>query len=506
LNIPVPQTDRDRITVAIAAMGGQGGGVLADWILEMGERSGYYVQVTSVPGVAQRTGATIYYLELFPEGTGTQAPVLALMPVPGDIDVVVAAELAEAGRAVQRGIVTPDRTTLIASDHRSYAIAEKSAMGDGRTSSVDIRQAIHDAAKAVVCFDMQTLAETHNTVISATLFGALAGSSVLPFTTEQFEAAITGTGKSVANNLAAFAAAFELASAPSLNAVEPARAKEVVTPARASDPEVVALLGRIDSDLCAAVQPTALIGVRRLLDYQDPAYASLYLDRLVSIQKLDPQSSGQAGLTELVARHLALWMSYEDTIRVADLKIRRERFDRCRTEIRAKEGELVYLTEYMHPRVEEVADTLPRSIGSWLLSTPWAQKLLSRFVLRERKIHTSKLSGYLLLYGVSSLQRFRRSTYRYVTEQQRIISWLNRIESTTPKYYDLALEVARCQNLIKGYGDTHARGVKNFNRIMETMDGRPASSETTSLVAELRTAALADEDGAQLEERLAKVA
>ena len=75
---------RQRVTIAIAAMGGQGGGVLGDWIISMAEANGYYAQSTSVPGVAQRTGATIYYLELFPEQADATIPVLALMPVPGD--------------------------------------------------------------------------------------------------------------------------------------------------------------------------------------------------------------------------------------------------------------------------------------------------------------------------------------------------------------------------------------------------------------------------------------
>src|SRR6185369_11431964 len=123
------------ITIAILAMGGEGGGVLADWLLDLAERSGYYAQTTSVPGVAQRTGSTIYYLEMFPEAAARAAgkePVLALMPVPGELDIVVASELMEAGRAIQRGLVTPDRTTLIASTHRVYSMTEKTAAGDAR--------------------------------------------------------------------------------------------------------------------------------------------------------------------------------------------------------------------------------------------------------------------------------------------------------------------------------------------------------------------------------------
>src|SRR5215467_7563373 len=150
------------ITIAILAMGGEGGGVLADWIVDVAERNGYYAQTTSVPGVAQRTGSTIYYIELFPEADVRKAgqdPVLALMPVPGEVDIVLASELMEAGRAVQRGLVTPDRTTLIASTHRVYSMTEKSAMGDGRVESANLLAHCEAAAKTFVRFDMAQAAE-----------------------------------------------------------------------------------------------------------------------------------------------------------------------------------------------------------------------------------------------------------------------------------------------------------------------------------------------------------
>ena len=118
---------------------------------------------------------------------------------------------------------------------------------------------------------MQSLAEKHNTVISATLFGALAGSSVLPFSRETFEHAITSTGKSVANNLAAFSAAFDLANDPKSDPAKADQAIKIETPTRASDPQVSALLERVNRDLAAPIQPTVLIGLRRLIDYQDPA-------------------------------------------------------------------------------------------------------------------------------------------------------------------------------------------------------------------------------------------
>ena len=166
------------IKIAIAAMGGQGGGVLADWIVGMAEHADYIAQTTSVPGVAQRTGATIYYLEIFPRSAlddPAREPVMALMPAPGDVDIVLAGELVEAGRSLIRGIVTPDRTTLITSSHRDYAINEKMEMGDGRANLEKMIDATEDAAKTSVCFDMAKLAEDTGSVISSVLFGAAGG-------------------------------------------------------------------------------------------------------------------------------------------------------------------------------------------------------------------------------------------------------------------------------------------------------------------------------------------
>jgi len=508
VNAVVEPSKRDRITLAIAAMGGQGGGVLADWIVSIAEHSGYFVQTTSVPGVAQRTGATIYYLELYPETPDRGAPILGLMPIPGDVDVVVAAELAEAGRAVQRGIVTPDRTTLIASSHRSYAYAEKSAMGDGRKSGETTREGIRAATKHLVCFDMQALAEAHGTVISATLFGALAGCDVLPFARENFEAAIAASGKAVDANLAAFAAAYERAAG---RGVDESIVGDVGAIARGTTTgtEVAFLQRRIAEEIDAQAGPTALNGVKRMLDYQDPAYASQYLDRLGEFAQ-HVKSTAPAGdhtrLLEAYARHLALWMTYEDTIRVADLKIRGERFERCREEVRAGNEEIIHLTEFMHPRVEEVADTLPAGLGRRLLASEWVSGFLVRWVLHERKIHTSKIGGFLLLYGLASLRRFRRTTYRFAIEHERIAKWSARVKKLVANDHAMALEIIACQNLIKGYGDTHARGLMNFNRIMEAVDNDSGGNISAAQVRALRNAALADENGEQLREELARVA
>ena len=278
------------IKLTIAALGGQGGGVLADWLIEIAEAEGYIAQSTSVPGVAQRTGATIYYLEFFPRRLAEQAgraPVMALMPVPGDVDCVIASELAEAGRAIQRGLVTPDRTTLISSTHRTYAIAEKSAMGRGAVDTEGLTNLVRSQAKRVVLFDMEETAERNHSVISSVLLGALCGAGALPFRKANFQEIIKKSGIAVATNLAAFEDACQRAQRGDGGFSGPAKsALSQEVPSQARTPALQPLLERVRR-LPAAVQPVVLEGARRTLDYQDPAYAENYLDRVERMAALE---------------------------------------------------------------------------------------------------------------------------------------------------------------------------------------------------------------------------
>ena len=489
------------IKIAILAMGGEGGGVLADWIVDLAEHNGHIAQTTSVPGVAQRTGATIYYVELFPEAAAQAAgkpPVLALMPLPGDVDVVLASELMEAGRALQRGLVTAERTTLIASTHRVYAMAEKTALGDGRADAAALLQGVQRAARHFVGYDMAAAAESAGSLISAVLLGALAGSGVLPFTRAQFEATIKRGGVGVQPSLQAFAQAFERGKAGA--ATTPAIASPPLP--RSADPAVQALIVRAAASY-SSVETLRLVfeGLRRLIDYQDTAYASQYLDRLQAAVAPGPV----VDLMPELARHLALWMSYEDTIRVADLKTRGSRFERVQAEVRAGAQQLLTINEYLHPRLQEVAETLPGALGRWLLASTWPRRLVESLCAQGRVVQTTSLHGYLLLRVVAGLRRWRRSSLRFAAEQQRIDHWLADIQAATAAGRSaLALEIVRCQRLVKGYGDTHERGLRNYALLRATWaQGRAASA---SSVARLRDAALADEDGRALARALQKAA
>lgn len=493
------------IRISIHAMGGEGGGVLADWLVDLGEQNGHIAQLTSVPGVAQRTGATFYYIELFPKAGlgGADAPVLALMPVPGDVDLVIASELMEAGRAIQRGLVTPDRTTLIASTNRVYAMTERVEMGDGRVNEAKLLEACQLAAKRLVVFDMAEVAAKSGSVISAVMFGAVAGAGVLPFEREAYIATIARGGVGVAASTKAFDAAYAAARGPVPSAATvPQAAATTETPwppalAQAFDASVLALP--------AAVQEIAREGVRRLCDYQDPAYAREYLARLARICEIDRQRPASSfRLSRETARYLALAMSYEDTIRVAELKTRRDRFARVADEVGVRDGQVLEVREYLHPRLQEIAESVPAPIGRFLLRNGLARGLVNSLTTSGKTVATTSLRGFLLLYGVSAMKPYRRSTLRYSEEQASIERWLDDVRAFAASNYDLACEIVECRNLIKGYGDTLERGRRNYDAIVTLARGEMATPAIDRAVATLRTAALADDSGAKLKAAIAR--
>ena len=497
-----------RISVAILAMGGQGGGVLAEWIVALAESQGWAAQSTSVPGVAQRTGATIYYVEMSPPKDGADA-VFALMPTPGDVDVVLAAELMEAGRSVLRGLVTPDRTTLIASTHRAFAVVEKQAPGDGVADPEVVSIATEFAAKRVIAFDMEAMAKSKGSVISSTLFGALAAAGALPFARDAFEQAIRAGGTGVAASLAAFAAAFDQTNA---NPVEPVRRfPEKRFPAWPSNTGVAELddIGARIGNFPEVARPMLAAGARKLVDYLDPAYALEYLDRVGQLLELDRAHGGEAkafAFTLAGAKYIAAGMAYDDVARVADLKIRASRQERVRREVKAPDDALVTTTEYFHPRVEEVCGSLPRAWGEWIEARPRLVSGLRRLIDRGRRIRPTTVRGYLTLAFVASLGPRRRSSLRHAREAQHREAWLGVATEALAANYDLGVEALGCRRLVKGYSDTHARGLSKFDRVMAAVPNLCGREDGAAWLDRLKRAALADEKGEALDGVLKTIA
>ena len=492
---------RDRpLSIAMLALGGQGGGVLTSWLVEAAEASGQIAQSTYVAGVAQRTGATVYCVELFPRAkaeSAGQQPVFTAYPIPGDVDVVVAAEMAEAGRAIAKGFVTPNLTTLIASSHRVYSIEEKENLGDGIIDMGKVAAVAEQAARRFVCFDMQAAADETGSVISAVLFGAIAASGALPFGRPACEAAIRASGKAVDANLRGFAAGYDAANANQSGVKGPEAPSSATGRELATGPNGEALATRIGDELPGAVREVALLGAVRVIDFQDARYANAYLDRLGEAAAIDDAGRGYE-LTAEVARQLALQMCYEDTIRVADLKTRGSRVARIRQQVAARDDQPVHVREYFHPRLEEVCDTLPKRIGAWVLRSPALRKLLEPCLRSGRTIRTSGICGFLLLHLIAKLRRFRRGTYRYGKQQAFIANWFDQVIGAADADYDYALALARCVEIVRGYGSTYERGMARFTATLS----RANSAES---VRKLHQAALADEKGTAFDAALASL-
>jgi indolepyruvate ferredoxin oxidoreductase beta subunit len=483
------------IKLAILAVGGQGGGVLTGWIETMVRASGYAVQATSVAGVAQRTGATVYYLEMAPDSD--RPPVFSLMPAAGDVDIMITAEMMEAGRAIMRGFVTPDRTVLITSSHRALAVSEKTVPGDGIASSEEVKAAARIASRRFICADFDALAINTGSVISATLFGALAGSGALPFPREAYETAIRSGGRGVEASLAAFAAGYEAAAVDTegMPVVEAPSVEPGVTGPDRLLRDWNALTDRSRLLPAEAVE-MAEAGLKKVVRFQDIAYGTEYLDRLEKIAAAD---TGRGELTREAAKYLANAMAYDDIIRVADAKTRAGRSERIAAEMRAGEAQLMHVTEFMHPRAEEIVSMLPANMGARWAANPKRMALVDRLFNRGRRMRTDRFLPFLALYALGGMKGWRRRTLRHAQETAHIDRWLGRAMQEAPRDRDLAIEILRCQRLVKGYSDTHARGHSKFSRVMEGIELVAGRDDAADWARRLRESALLDEDGKALD-------
>ena len=488
------------VNLVAAALGGEGGGVFTNWLADVAEREGWICQTTALAGVAQRTGATIYYLEFFPRSSRhEEIPVMSLFPAQGDIDIAVASEIAEAARMVQRGFVTADRTTLIASDHRVYSIGEKQGLGDSTADAEHLSEVAGRYSKEFIHYDMLKLANDHGAVISSVLLGAVAGSEVLPFAKSSFEDVIRSSGKSVDVNLAAFEASAEKARL---------RGVEVFTPESKSLgefklPAAQTEKGRelLDQILTfpSLLHEVLYHGVSKCVDYQDHAYASWYLAQCESMYTLENKTNGP--VTMQVARYLALWMCYEDIPRVAQLKTRLSRVENIRREVKAAPNQILYITEFFSPRIEEMCAIMPKVIGDRILKSSFAKAVLKLFT-GGKKLRTDGVFVFVLLRILASFRVIRRSSLGYEYEHKMIHRWLSSVMNALAKKDSVrALALARCGRLVKGYGETRHR---TTSQLMDIVD--KGASLPSERIESLKYAALDDDTGEGLAKMFDSVA
>jgi indolepyruvate ferredoxin oxidoreductase, beta subunit len=468
--------------ILILALGGEGGGTLTEWIVEAGLQAGWPIQATSIPGVAQRTGATSYYIECLPQLVTKNAtqPPMCLAPLAGDIDLILSSELLESGRAIERGMSDASRTHVITSSTRTLTVDERTAMGDARFSSERLIDGLRSQCKQLNLFDMHELARREGTVVSAVMFGAFAASGVMPLSQLNCERIIErgGDNPRTQSSIKGFRAGF-----------------------LAVEKNLQASIDIAAGHRLASVDEVLALGMTRLAEYQDLRYANQYRDIVNGFKQRDHSTFVAS---QEAARALALWMAYEDVIRVADLKSRKSRFEQIRQDYKAKPNEPIVVRDFLKPGVDEIAAIMPPSIATRLLA--WAHRKNRTTFGEGVQLSTNSVWGLIAMRFLANLKFLRRRSSRFIQEQQLILRWVTVMNLALEKDPALALAIAALPRLIKGYSDTFARGRGNFVRIFDKLIDTKLSTvqsaaDAANLSLEIKAAsaaALADPDSAAL--------
>lgn len=498
------------ITLLICALGGEGGGVLSEWLIDVARASGYPAQSTSIPGVAQRTGATTYYVEVFPVPMAELAgkrPVFSLYPAPGSLDAIVSSELLETARQIGNSMSAAERTLVITSSNRTLTTQERMQLGDGRTDNAPLLELVRTHSREHHVFDMGELARSSGTIVSAVMLGAIAGSGLFPFTRAAYEGVIEAGGKGTAASLRGFVKGFEL--------VQGQQSQARLVKDLLSDSEHLAQSNQgLAPDLAQIFPPSVhdivALGHARLVEYQGAAYAQRYIERLQQVllaeRASDPAGAHGHAVTREMARWLALWMAFDDIVRVADLKSRARRWQRVLGEVKAGSDDLLKVYDHFKPGAPEFAALLPNKLAQRVLAwdrrrvnrgqEPWALPL---------KIGTHSVGGMIALRLLASLKWLRPLGNRFATEQALIEQWLAAVVSTTRRHWQTGLEIAQCGRLIKGYGSTNERGKENLLHVIEhlaTAHSFASDEARAEAIAAARSAALADDAGQALDRTL----
>jgi indolepyruvate ferredoxin oxidoreductase, beta subunit len=411
------------------------------------------------------------------------------------------------------------------------------------------------------------------TVVSAVMFGAIAASGVLPLARADCEAVIRAAGKGAEASLRGFDKAYgiverarrhvgfvegalrggsagEGASSTTGEALPPGTEPAVTrsTGAAVSPSTDAAVPRSVDAwrpnakaeDLAAeascalppaarqrlpeAVQAVVALGHARVVEYQDRAYAELYLERIERVvtaeRAADPGAVHAWQTTRETARCLALWMAFDDIVRVADLKCRAARRARISREVKLAHGELLRIRDHFKPGVPEFSALLPAAPARAL--TRWDRRRQARgrapFAI-PLQVGTHTVFGFLMLRALAALRPLRRHGTRFAEEQALIERWLAAVVEGCRADWAVGHEIALCGRLIKGYGSTNERGRTNLLHIVDHVAGaganigaEPAGQHRdpgqpharAATIRAARTAALADEGGTALDRVLAE--
>jgi hypothetical protein len=243
---------------------------------------------------------------------------------------------------------------------------------------------------------------------------------------------------------------------------------------------------------------TPIVGdaIKLLIDYQAPSYAQLYVDRLkrfVGRAGVDPAMFAE------IARLMAMRMSYQDPIRIAQLKL---------AEHEAETGPPTREGDHRRFRVDELIGALPAIVAEPVLDVlewfDWTHQPVwirfsagSRWGIRRLKIE-------------ASLKRWRLFSVRYAKERVWVERWLHMIDRALTKQPEAAPAVVQTADMIQGYGSAYRHGLADWHAIIDglvkpTFDGALPLADLAGAITEARAAAMPDPRQAALKRRIAEI-
>ncbi len=515
-------------SIIISAIGGQGGNLLAEWTFLAAHLAGHRAQSIGMPGLAQRGGATTYYLEVASADDPARLAkaVFSSFPFPGEVDLLVAQEYLEMGRMLQRGFGAPDRTTVVASTHRDLAVFEKMPMGDGIVDSADLEKLAREFSRQFIGLDVPGVVRArglNELSGNAVLLGALAASQALPITVEQYAEAIRRVGVAPEANLKAFEAGLAAARDPGPltvvshpEALDPVGSRAARLPTRQQS-AYRALAETLGQDYGPDLAETLLEATYQLADYQDARYAEEYLDQVEKVYSLDRQLAPANGarLTQTYARNLATLMTYEDAVRVADFKTRQARFDRIKAQLGVQPGQPYKVVDFLKPDMEEIygifptwlADPTVRMLGRWFHDSQGEPRYW------PQTPNAATFPGYMTFVFLTWFKPWRRSSWRYRKESAFWGEYTTDVREFAQVDYALGCLVATTGQMIRGYGhvrrrtfDTTRRYLDNVVRPVMALPGEAEQGYRLTLRAAeaAKKVVLADDNGIDLAETLAQ--
>jgi hypothetical protein len=245
------------------------------------------------------------------------------------------------------------------------------------------------------------------------------------------------------------------------------------------------------------VEANAIVSdaIHLLIDFQSPSYAQLYVDRLnrfIGRQDID------AAMICEIARLMATRMSYEDPIRIAQLKL---------AELESGAG-CVPSTDIKNFRLDELIGSLPARAAEPVLEAlvlvGWLHKRVAI------PFSTASRWGVRRLRFEAWLKRWRQFSTRFEEERVWVERWLHMIARGLDKQPRSAAAIVETATMIQGYGDVYRQGLADWHAIIDalvkpTFDGLLPLPDIAGAIAEARAAALPDPRQVALKRAIAQI-